>query len=222
MKKPFLISFAVLLLSSCASTLITDKNITPAELQNIAYHEPISIIHLIQKGNQAKINDSLSQVSTAILDSIITSSNQPRISKRIDVTDPKVKMRLENDLLKTISEIRKTNKIETVKTTPLMDSLVKAEQQRFVLCMVNTGFARRKNNYGNQVMKGIGIGILTMGMYTQVPIKSTTSTYAMIYDAQKSSVVFFNYIPAIERSPVDEKNMGSIYKLLFDKYYNPK
>lgn len=220
MKKYFLIALGVLLLNSCATTLLTDKDVSPAEVKNISYHEPISFINLIEKGNQAKLNDSLSHVSTVILDSIIKNSGHPKVSKRLDVTEQKLKMRLENDLLKTVSEIRKVNKLEAVKTTALMDSVVKSENQRFALFVINSGFARRKNNYGNQIVKGIGVGILTMGMYTPVPIKATTSTYAMIYDAQKSSVVFFNYLPAIERSPVDKKNMSNIYSLLFDKYYN--
>lgn len=220
MKKYFLIILGVLLLNSCATTLLTDKNVGPAEIKNISYHEPISFIKLIEKGNQARLNDSLSQVSTVILDSIIRHSNQPKVSKRLNITEQKLKIRLENDLLKTVSEIRKVNKLKAVKTTALMDSVVKSANQRFALFVINSGFARRKNNYGSHIAKGIGVGILTMGMYTPVPIKATTSTYAMIYDAHKSSVVFFNYLPAIERSPVDKKNMSNIYSLLFAKYYN--
>src|SRR5690606_12869904 len=101
----FLIALGVLLLNSCATTLLTDKDVSPAEVKNISYHEPISFINLIEKGNQAKLNDSLSHVSTVILDSIIKNSGHPKVSKRLDVTEQKLKMRLENDLLKTVSEI---------------------------------------------------------------------------------------------------------------------
>jgi len=222
MKKIFLLFLAIFVLNSCASTLLTNKNVAPSEVQDIAYFEPISLISLIQKGNQVKPNDSLSLMSTQILDSIIENSNQPKVTKQINFTDSKLKLRLENDILKTMSEIRKTKKLENIKTSPLMDSLVKNENQRFALCLINAGFARKKNNYGNQVAKGIGVGILTLGMYTPVPVKANTSTYAMIYDAQNSSVAFFNYFPLIERSPVDKKNLQNIYKLLFEKYYKQK
>ena len=221
-KKSLLFLVGILVLTSCASTLLTSKNVSPSEVQNIAYTEPISFISLIQKGNQTKPNDSLSLISTKILDSIIRNSSQPKISKQIEITDPKLKNRLENDLLKTMSEIRKSKKLDHIKTTALMDSVAKTENQRFVLFTVNAGFARRKNNYGNQVTKGIGVGILTLGMYTPVPVKANTSTYAMIYDAQTSSVVFFNYFPLIERSPVDSKNLKTIYGYLFDTYYKQK
>lgn len=222
MKKIILLFLGIFLLNSCASTLLTNKNVPPAEVQNIAYFESISLISLIQKGNQTKPNDSLSLISTQILDSIIENSNHPKVTTQINFTNPKLKLRLENDILKTMSEIRKTKKLENIKTSSLMDSLVKNENQRFALCLINAGFARRKNNFGNQVAKGIGIGILTLGMYAPVPVKANTSTYAMIYDAQNSSVVFFNYFPLIERSPVDKKNLTNIYNLLFETYYKQK
>ena len=221
-KKPILLFLGILLLNSCASTLLTNKNVAPSEVQNIAYFEPISLISLIQKGNQVKPSDSLSLISTKILDSIIENSNHPKVSKQINFTDPKLKLRLENDLLKTMSEIRKTKQLDNIKTSPLMDSLVKNKNQRFALCMINAGFARRKNNYGNQVAKGIGVGILTLGMYTPVPVKANTSTYAMIYDAQNSSVVFFNYFPLIEKSPIEKKKLNTIYDYLFKTYYQQK
>src|SRR5690606_40380082 len=82
MKKYFLISLGVLLLNSCATTLLTDKDVSPAEVKNISYHEPISFINLIEKGNQAKLNDSLSHVSTVILDSIIKNSGHPKVDRK--------------------------------------------------------------------------------------------------------------------------------------------
>ncbi len=222
MKKIFAFLGAILLLNSCATTVLTNKNIKPNEVQDIGYFEPISLISLIQKGNQSKPDDSLSNVSTDVLNSIIENSSSPKISKNFKVENPKLKLRLENDILKTMSEIKRTKKIDNVKTSVLMDSIVKSQNERFALCVINSGFARRKNNYGNQVAKGIGIWILTLGMYTPVPIKANTSTYAMIYDANNSSIVFFNYFPLIEKSPVDKKNLNYIYSKLFEEYYNQK
>ncbi len=199
--------------------MLVNKNIQPNEVHNISYYEPISIISLIEKGNKPKPSDSLSNISSKILDSIIEKSNLPKVDKQISFGNPKLKTRLENDILKTMSDVRKSKKLESIKTTNLMDSIVKSENQRFALCIINAGFARRKNNYGNQVAKGIGVGILTLGMYTPVPIKANTSLYAMIYDATTSSVSFFNYFPIIEKSPVDRKNLENLYKKLFEPYY---
>ena len=222
--KKILKSLAVLLLlNSCATTMITNNSTQPNEINNLGYFETISIIRLIEKGNQSKPSDSLSILSNKIMDSIIANTNNPKVNNHFAVSNERLRARIENDILKTISEIRNSKKIENIKTTPLMDSIVRNENQRFALCVVNAGFDRRKGNYGNQIAKGIGVGILTMGMYTPVPIKANTSMYAMIYDAQQSSVVFYNTIPIVEKSPTDKKNLNQLYKKIFDGYfYNRK
>lgn len=214
---------AVLLLSSCASTMLTNKSVPPAEITDLAQLESISMIHLIEKGNRMKPNDSLSQLSTRLLDSIAAGSANPRVHRALAVTDTVAKKRLQTDILLTLEAISKSGKLEQIRTTPLMDSIARSQNQRFTLCLVNAGFARKKGNYTNQIAKGIGIGILTMGLVTPVPVKATTSLYAMIYDAQNSSVVFYNNLLPVEKSPVDAQNLHQLYQRMYAGYfYTPK
>ncbi|MBT0549002.1 hypothetical protein CYV15_09080 [Riemerella anatipestifer] len=213
---------ALLVLNSCASMMLNDKSIQPSEINNLGSFETISMIRLIKKGNQSEPSDSLSNMSSKIMDSIVWSSSSPKITTKFNLTDEKLKKRVEEDILKTMLHIRDTRKLDHIKTTSVMDSIVKAQNQRFALCVVNTGFDRRKGNYGNQIAKGVGIGILTMGMYTPVPIKANTAVYAMIFDAEKSTVVFYNTIPFVEKSPTDKKNLGQLYSKLFEGFFYKK
>ena len=223
MKKILKSLVILILLNSCASTMLTSANTQAHEITDIGNFETISIIRLIEKGNQSKPSDSLSILSSKIMDSIITNTSNPKIANHFDIQDKKLQARVENDILKTVTEIRTKKKLDQIRTTPLMDSIVKNQNQRFALCIINAGFDRKKGNYGNQIAKGIGVGILTMGMYTPVPIKANTSMYAMIFDAQKSSVVFYNTIPVIEKSPTDKKNLSQLYNKIFEGYfYNKK
>ncbi|MDE5439613.1 hypothetical protein KRE40_16730 [Elizabethkingia meningoseptica] len=219
MKKTFIFLVAAILLNSCASAVLTSKTVKASEIKSMVNFEPISFVHLIQKGNQNKMNDSLSNVSTQLLSSVIINNTNPKVEKQITFSNPEIKSRIETDILKTMSEIIKTKKIDQIKTTPLMDSIVKNENQRFALCIITSGFDRRKGNYGNQVAKGVGIGLLTLGLYTSVPVKASTSMYAMIYDAQNSNVVFYKHIPAVEKSPTDKKNLSNLYQELFEGYF---
>ncbi|MEJ8597802.1 hypothetical protein JSO62_03735 [Riemerella anatipestifer] len=213
---------ALLVLNSCASMMLNDKSIQPSEISNLGNFETISMIRLIKKGNQSEPSDSLSNLSSKIMDSIIWSSSSPKITTKFNLTDEKLKKRVEDDILKTMLHIRDTRKLDHIKTTPVMDSVVKAQNQRFALCVVNTGFDRRKGNYGNQIAKGVGIGILTMGMYTPVPIKANTAVDVMIFDAEKSTVIFYNMIPFVEKSPTDKKNLGQLYSKLFEGFFYKK
>ncbi|MFK8283035.1 hypothetical protein [Capnocytophaga cynodegmi] len=219
MKHFFTTLTAILLLSSCApSAMLINKDVLPNHITNLGSHETISIIGFVEQGNKISPNDSLSKISTKLLDSIITSADNPRIEKSFLVEDNQ-KDTLQADILKVFNQITKSKKIENVKTTPLMNSVVKENNKRYGLCVINSGFDRRKGNYGGQIAKGIGIGILTLGMYTQTPIKANTSLFAMIYDAEEGKVVFFNRTPPVEKSPTDRENLGVLYNKLFDGYF---
>ncbi len=130
-----------------------------------------------------KPSDSLSMLSAKKLDSIVLLSRAPKVQRKFEVQDAALNHKLQEDILAVMGEVKRTNKIDKVKSTPLMDSIIKSHDQRFALCLVDTGFGRKKGNYGKQIAKGIGVGILTMGVYTPVPYKANTTLYAMIVDA---------------------------------------
>lgn len=49
-------------------------------------------------------------VSTQILNSIIVSNTNPKVEKNIVIDNPEAKLRIQSDILKTMSEIIKTKK----------------------------------------------------------------------------------------------------------------
>lgn len=219
MKHLFKILAVILLLNSCAtSSMLTNKSVPPNQVTDLGNHQTISFIGLIEKGNKTTLNDSISKLSTKLLDSIIISESNPKIEKSFSVEDSQKDI-LQTDILNVFNKIIKTKNIENVRTTPLMNSVVKENGKRYALCVVNSGFDRKKGNFGGQVAKGIGLGILTLGMYTQTPIKSNTSLFAMIYDSQNGRVVFFNKTSILEGSPTDKDNLNKLYRKLFDGYF---
>lgn len=219
MKNLFILSAALVVLTSCAATMLTDKSVKAADITDLANFETVSMIHFIEKGNRMQPNDSLSLISTRVLDSIALASQNPRILRSLTVADTATRKQFRADVLLTMEQIMKSGKLEQVRTTPLMDSIARSQNQRYTLCLVNAGFARKKGNYTNQVAKGIGIGILTLGMVTPVPIKANTSMYAMIYDSQRSSVVFYNAAMPVERSPVDPANLTQMYSKMYNGFF---
>ncbi|MDO5615738.1 MAG: hypothetical protein Q4G16_06085 [Cruoricaptor ignavus] len=218
MKTLFSCIFAMLVLSSC-STIIMNKSVQPSDVKDIGSFKTNPIIRIIEKGNVTIPSDSLSIVSGRILDSIILNTPNPKIKKMFEIEDEDAALLVRRDLLEIMAKIKETRKIENIKTTPLMDSIVKSQNQKYGLFVVSIGFERAKGNYGKQTMKGLGVGLLTLGTYVAVPLKSNTALYAMIYDAENSSIVFYNHIPIVEKSPTDEKNLRHLYNKLFDGYF---
>jgi hypothetical protein len=205
--------------TSCVSNRLINQAVKPTEIKEIAYFEPLSFISLIEKGNKAVLSDSLSLVSRNILDSVISKNTYPKISKRIEIEDLKVKSRVDNELKFLIRNIVSSKKLNGVKLTPTIDSILQSTNQRFALATVTTGFGRRKGNYGGQVAKGIGVGILTLGMYAPVPVKSNSTLYAILIDSERNEAIYFCQALPVEKSPTDSKVIDQQYRKLFQGYF---
>lgn len=223
MKKITILFTTAIIFTSCVTNKLINKSVKASEINEPMYFEPLSFISLIEKGNKSKQNDSLSNVSKKILDSIIVENKDFKISKKIEISEPKIKVKVDNELSELIIGIVRNNKIEGVKLTPTIDSILKSKKQRFALATVTAGFGRKKGNYGGQIAKGIGVGILTLGMYTPVPVKSNSTLFAVILDSERNEVIYFSKNLPVEKSPTERKVLESQYKKLFNGYfYNVK
>lgn len=218
-KLTYLIGIGItVVLSSCATNKYISKNVKATEITDIKYFAPLSYVSLIEKGNKSVLNDSLSSMSKVLLDSVIRNNNAFKIEKRIDVNGLKNNLKVTNELSFLIQTIMNTRKLEGVKLTPTIDSIMKANKQRFAMASVTAGFGRKKGNYGNQVAKGIGVGILTLGMYAPVPIKSSFSLFTIILDSERNEVVYYCRTLPIEESPTNYEAIEKQYRALYQGY----
>ncbi|MFV5703158.1 hypothetical protein ACM55F_14920 [Flavobacterium sp. XS2P12] len=218
MKKLTLLIGISLIVTSCVTNKYISKNVKATEITEIKYFAPLSYVSLIEKGNKSVLNDSLSSISKVLLDSVIRNNNNFRIEKRIDVNGIKNNIKVNNELSFLIQTIMNNRKLEGVKLTPTIDSIMKSNKQRFAMASVTTGFGRKKGNYGNQVAKGIGVGILTLGMYAPVPIKSSFSLFTIILDSERNEVVYYCKTLPIEKSPTDLMTIEKQYRTLYEGY----
>jgi hypothetical protein len=218
MKKLILLIGITFVLTSCVTNKYISKNVNATEINEIKYFTPLSYVSLIEKGNKSILNDSLSSISKVLLDSVIRNNSNFKIEKRIDVNGLKNNIKVNNELSFLIQTIMNNKKLEGVKLTPTIDSIMKSTKQRFAMASVTTGFGRKKGNYGNQVAKGIGIGILTLGMYAPVPIKSSFSLFTIILDSERNEVVYYCKTLPIEKSPTDLKAIEKQYRTLYQGY----
>ena len=103
--------------------------------------------------------------------------------------------------------------------TPVIDSLLEANGKRFGLISMSTGFTRAKYNYGLQIVKGILVGILTMGMYVEVPVSANSSLSIMIVDAKENNVAFFNNSYLQDEEPIDSIVINKQVQRIFNGYF---
>jgi hypothetical protein len=212
----------LVVLSSCVNTKPLTSAVLPEEVRDIQKFETISKITFIEQGNQGDFNERMSAEAKGIFTDLLTSYKEIPIAGKISVTDTVLQNQLEKEIqfLCSVAAIRRS--IKELKITPLLDSLLETGGHRFGLLTITTGFTRSKANYRAQVLEGAATGLLTLGMYSQTPIRASSSVYAMIVDAQDENIAFFKVSYLQDEEPLErEVYKGHIIKI-FQGYFLPK
>lgn len=218
--KRLLVLALILVLTSCGANKFLTSSVTPSQISNLSYLEPISYIQRIEKGNKSAFSDSLSTLTKTALDSLLQKNSAKfRLSQQLVFPNDTIKNKVEIELSSIAQQVFQKKKLEGIALTPAIDSLIESNGERFALSVVATGFGRRKGNYGGQVAKGAAIGILTLGMYTPVPIKSNLTLYAFIFDAEKNEVAYYKMVPPVEKEPTDPEVIDKQLQELFKGYF---
>ena len=209
-----------IILSSCTATKLLTSNVQPAEITNLRLLEPYSYISMIKKGNRGQVDDSISSISKQLNITVLKSFNgQIPITGDIFLTDSAINKTLEKEYENLILTADKNKNISDLKITPTLDKILEANDTRFGLIVICTGFTRLKGNYGKEIVKGAALGILTLGMYYQTPIKAYSTIYAMVVDSKEDNVAFYRKSFKQDLEPLDQSVVTNQYKKIFEGYF---
>lgn len=210
----FLVGIAA---TSCAPNRIFHKSYNRS-LMDTVYHFPsLAWVNIIEKGNHAVLNDSLSVLSGKILDSLIWNDTSIR-AIRIEMDDSLVMQNCNIELLGIFNNILETGTISSLSIPPNIRQIIQAGNHRYYMASLIEGFGRKGSNYAKQIGKGIAVGILTLGLYTPVPNKSRTRLMSFIIDKHLMKIIFFSSTIPIEKSPTEIK----VIKKEYQKILPPK
>jgi hypothetical protein len=137
----------------------------------------------------------------------------------ISVSDTLIQNKIEKEIEFLCISADRQRSISNLKITPMLDSLLEKSGKRFGLITVTTGFTRTKGNYGGQVAKGAAMGLLTLGMYYQTPIKANSTVYAMIVDAKENNIAFFRKSFLQDKEPLDKNVLTKQIQKIFENYF---
>jgi hypothetical protein len=215
-----ILAASILLLSSCASSKFKTNGTDPSTITELSILEPVSYIHGINKGNQSELSDSLSFYSQVLWTDVIKQNQYrlPTISK-LNIDDVHESSIIAQQTVEFLDMLAVSKNIQNVPVPPMVIAALDAEQSRYGLLSVHSGFTRRKGNYTGQILKSIGIGVLTMGMYYPVPSKSNSTLFIAIVDNQTSQPVFFKTSTLMDKEPLDPKVLNKQLDKLFKGYF---
>lgn len=135
MKRIKYLLFASVLFASCSSSKILTSDVKPIEITEMLKIEPFSYITLIEKGNKGIYNDSISNITKLTLNESIESFREKLwlSSQEVIITDSTERNKLEKELSFLILSADRSRNIKNLPITPMIDSLLTANNQRFGL-----------------------------------------------------------------------------------------
>lgn len=217
---PLMLLFGLFIFTSCATNKMLTSAVRSNEITNLQKFEPVSYISLIEKANQAKYNDTLSTRSKELFSNVLNSFGVLiPLTGEIKVNETLTQQRLAREIEALCVAADEQKSLANLRLTPRLDSVLEVNGKRFGLITITTGFTRKRGNYGKQIAKGIGLGVLTLGMVYTAPVKSYSIVYAMIVDSEDDNVAFFRKSILADKDPLDESVLKKQVLEVFDGYF---
>ena len=215
LKDPLVFGFIVTVLLSCASV-----HLDPDEIIQMDYFEPKAYIYTVYPEGNSILNDSLSQLASARMDSIILGhSDRFRIRRKLVIEDSKVEAKVAYELLNILAEQYINKESEYIPPTPTIDSVLNANETRFAMVNVIKGFERTEKEYSGENSQKFAIGLLSLND----PILSSTEwnlkTYTVIFDSKNESLAFSEESEVREQKPTEPKVLSSALYNTFRYYF---
>ncbi|WP_216679797.1 hypothetical protein [Hymenobacter siberiensis] len=194
------------LLSSCATTSgILRPGFQPKAILEMSFASPVVQVSTIQRGNQPEFNPEASAESVRLMRKLLV-NHQVELHLRNELVIPdSLQQQARQEIYRAVNGIEKRQRLDTGAHLPVLDHLLASQNQRYVLVAATQGFTRLEGNYGNQLAKSIGVGLLTMGMMVPIAIKAKSDICLFIYDGEQKNIVYYNHTPPpAEREPLNE------------------
>lgn len=215
-----LMPFTLFFLSSCVSYKLESDKTKINNINNLAYFEPLAYVGSIDNDNILIVNDSLSYLSKQILENVIIENENNKVTKKITIVDNILKSKVDKELAYLFQKILNYHKISNVKITPNIDSVLKINNQRFVLATITDGFVKVNTNSSEIYNENSIKSLSTLDLLAPLPNKSISTLHALIIDGQKGTVIFYDHTHPVNKLPTNKKNIEKQYKKLFKEYYH--
>lgn len=214
------IASAILFLTSCGTNRQLTSNRKPSEINKLAIINPLARIDVIEKGNSGEYSKTESEkVAADILD--ILDKNLPNtVQKNRIKIDSSDLLALQKEMFALVVSVEQKQKINDVFLSEKMLLLMGKYEQDYVLGVFEQGFTRVKGNYGKQIAKGIGIGILTLGLVIPTPVKSSSTLICFIADRKNKNIAFYRKDVGSESNPTDKKVLSRQIKGTIGYYFS--
>lgn len=187
-------------------------------VRKVVMFSPLTNIGYITKGDEIKYSDSISQHMDATLlaqvHPLLTSFKAERVLPGYDTA---ISRTIQYELNNVLNDPNLENKKKKILLPAYLDSLLMESGNTYGMILYQNGFFRQKGNYGKQVWKAIGVGILTMGSYVADPQKSAANMYLFLLDGKTKTIDCIAQIEFTGKDPTDPKVIAKQLQNVLDE-----
>ncbi|MCP9748442.1 hypothetical protein [Lacihabitans sp. CS3-21] len=196
--------------------------------KHIGIVSPASKVDFIEEKNEFQVDDDLSKKAIDVVYHSISEMLGYQKSKEqiiVDFTTLDILyeelFKLETLIIQTPSRKDRNRLIKSYHLSETMLNVLEDNKVDQLIISYQQGFTRTKPNFRTQTAKGVGVGILTLGVYMPMPIKASSKIYVWTIDSQTKKIVFHNKnLSYIE--PLDSKEISNQICNLFEGFYTYK
>lgn len=215
-----LILLAGIALAGCSTQrqLVSDRK--PVEIDNMLILKPLTRVEMINKGNRAEYSPELSAEVASTIAAEVDNLLPAHIKRqKLDIDSVGVQ-ELYRELYLIASSVEKSRNVKGTRLSENMVALLDTYGYDYAMGVLNFGFTRAKGNYGKQIAKGVGVGILTLGMVVPVPVKAYSTMICYIIDKPNNNIAFYRKDMAQDREPTDPHGIHDQVGKLLVPYFH--
>ena len=179
-------------LVGCGTTVPQKSKLDPDNIKELDFYVLPSKISLIEKANIACLNPFLSDSFDLLFESKLPVALKSDVKfNKFEIFDEDVRDDIDNQLFKIILDVEKIRRIKKYKPDSRLIEFLNLSNKQYLFVSYSKGFTREHGNFGMQIAKGIGIGLLTGGRVIPVPFKANFTNVFYIIDVKNSNLAFY-------------------------------
>ena len=186
----------------------------------IDYFSPFSSISVIKSKNELEINDSLSILSIDLCAQALENAHHLNIDSQILIDDEILNSKIQNQLYNYIVYAHNNQDINEIKMSSDIILMMESNRSDYAISTLFSGFSRTAKNQKKQIGKAIGLGILTLGSFTQIPTKSNLTVFLMLFDRKNQKVTLYQEAITEGKDPMELETITKLIDKALYKYLN--
>ena len=209
------------LLSACATTSDLRSGFRLAEVQNLAFAPPVAAVAIVRTGYHTVVDSQATATSVRLLrKTLVRHRLQLGLQRELAVPDS-LRPAARQEIYRAVQGLKAHPQLAGGAQLPVLDYLLAAQQQRYLLVTAAAGFTQEVTKYDARRAQGLTRGQTAVGR-TPAPqpiaTRHKSNIYLFLYDRQRQAIMYYTSTPPlVEREPLDEAVMEAQFNQMLHK-----